>query len=540
MIQNITKKIYYNNKNSERVLLFYNLYRFLQTLLLIIYFLSNKSSRLGQDNPTFFLFCTGAYGMLCLAALVQSMVPGLKPLKEGAVLGIFFTDIIAIVLLIHFSGGIYSTLSILLIVVVATSTLLLRGIAVFFIAACASISLLAEQFYIFLQSNASSDNFALTGALGIALFCVAFVGQQLANRLRDSEETVYQQAKEVKNLQKFNSQIIERMPNGVIVVDSNLYIEFMNTSAWRLLNKPDDTNNRALREISESLQRQTYAWRNNPNSKTETFSESHSASTNKTILHAHFAHLDDTEENNNTGTLIFIEDASLVASRAQKMKLVSLGTLTAGIAHEIRNPLGAISHAAQLLAESSELNEADIRLSDIIQQHSVRMNRIIENVLQLSRQKVGNLKDIDIKLWLRDFVTEFRASQAHTIDLELDLGSDIHLLKEVDSSQLSQVLTNLCENGIRYSHAKTGIYYIRIVCDFDLENRHHYIDIIDKGPGISQDNAEHLFEPFFTTDTKGSGLGLYIAKELCENNRSTLRFKPTPDNKSCFRINFSS
>jgi len=512
----------------------YCLYRFLQISALLVYFFSgNISNSLGKENPFLFLICAVCYFFLCFISLAQTNIKSLPKVKGTGILFIFFIDVLAITAFIHFSGGIQGILGILLVVVVATAGILLQGSLVFFIAALASISIIGEQIYLYYAQNSAGDNFVFTGILGFALFSIALIVQQMTIRLRDSEETVSKQAEQVETLEKINEQIIERMPSGVIVVDRVLNVQFMNTAAWRMLLMPKVPDATPINKLSHSLGRQVSAWLTNPNTKPETFSTSPSGPD----LIANFAYLDDSNQEN-SGTIIFLDDASLMSEQAQKMKLASLGTLTAGIAHEIRNPLGAISHAAQLLHESEKLSADDKRLSDIIQQHSIRMNRIIENVLQLSRQKTNNSEDIELNQWLKNFTKDFKSTQINPIEFQLVLGESASTVK-VDSSQLSQVLTNLCENGLRYSFSQIKQRYIQVRSDFDQQKHCHTIDIIDKGPGISAKDAEHIFEPFFTTDLQGSGLGLYIAKVLCENNGSKLSHINMPEGGSCFTITFS-
>jgi two-component system sensor histidine kinase PilS (NtrC family) len=524
-----------DSDSLKAALQIYTLYRLLQiSALLILFLLGSSTGYLGERHPNLFFISALVYFALCAISLAQTSIKALPSLKGRGVVLLFLIDVLAIISFIHFSGGKYGSLGILLVVVVATAGIFLRGRLALFIAALASLGILSEQIYLYLTFDDKGDNFATTGILGLALFGAALTVQQLAERLRTSEKLLSQQSEQMHELEKINEQIIERMPNGVIVVNQNLQVQFMNTSAWQLLSSPKIPDNTPLHEISPSLGRLVHAWLNNPNIKPETFNVGSSGP----ALSANFAHLGEVGSDNKSGTIIFIEDSSLMAERAQKMKLASLGTLTAGIAHEIRNPLGAISHAAQLLEESSDINDADKRMIDIIQQHSIRMNRIIENVLQLSRQKAGHQEDIYLQLWLKNFIKDFRATKPFKVEIHLSISNKVGHIR-ADGSQLAQVLTNLFENGLRYSYSKTDQYYLSITCDYDEEQHFHFIDIKDKGPGINSDEAEQIFEPFFTTDAQGSGLGLYIARELCENNFSKLIYLPQPEGGGCFRIIFS-
>jgi len=218
------------------------------------------------------------------------------------------------------------------------------------------------------------------------------------------------------------------------------------------------------------------------------------------------------------------------------MKLASLGRLSASIAHEIRNPLGAISHAGQLLSESESLGEEDRRMTNIIEDHSKRVNNIIENVMRISRREPAVPAEIELGSYLRDFVEEFRSSHeldSNTIKLNIKKKA---IDARMDPGQLNQVLWNLCENGMRYSKSKAAL---DLECAVREDSKRPYIDVIDHGPGIAADIVDNLFEPFFTTDSGGTGLGLYISKELCEANQATLNLQSNTEHGCTFRINFS-
>ena len=212
----------------------------------------------------------------------------------------------------------------------------------------------------------------------------------------------------------------------------------------------------------------------------------------------------------------------------------------ASIAHEIRNPLGAISHAEQLLAESPQLPPEDKRLTEIIHDNSSRVNAIIENILQLSRRGNTLAESIRLNEWLDNFAAEFVLG--HNIemsDLSIDVNPvDISIF--MDSTQLHQILWNLCQNGLRYSRDYPDSPKLELQGGLTEDKRHPFLEIIDHGTGIDSKTAETIFEPFFTTEASGSGLGLYISRELCESNFASLNYKPVPSGGSCFRIEFAS
>jgi two-component system sensor histidine kinase PilS (NtrC family) len=239
----------------------------------------------------------------------------------------------------------------------------------------------------------------------------------------------------------------------------------------------------------------------------------------------------------NGGTLILLEDSTEVTQQLQQMKLASLGRLTASIAHEIRNPLGAISHAAQLLEESPTIDKAEHRLTEIIRDHTRRMNSIVENILQLSRREPSHPRKIELKPWLISFLTEFCSMEKIApSEISLDIfpeNTSIYF----DSGHLHQVLWNLCKNALKYGKSEQSIK-IALRGGITEESHGPFLDIIDSGEGINPETASQIFEPFFTTGSGGTGLGLYITRELCECNKARLSYHPVPTGGSCFRISF--
>jgi two-component system sensor histidine kinase PilS (NtrC family) len=217
---------------------------------------------------------------------------------------------------------------------------------------------------------------------------------------------------------------------------------------------------------------------------------------------------------------------------------MSLGRLTASIAHEVRNPLGAISHACQLLNESSTLLNQEKRLLDIILTHTQRVNAIIQNMLELSRHRHSIPEVLDTKSWLEEFRIRFSNSYREPIDIAVRVNPEATAIR-FNPGQLEQLLTNLCDNGLRYSHKQTGKYTLAIEVSQLDHSQIPVLDVIDYGPGPGAEQEEQVFEPFYTTEPNGTGLGLFICKEICEANQARIFFRRTQNNESCFRIVFA-
>jgi two-component system sensor histidine kinase PilS (NtrC family) len=225
-------------------------------------------------------------------------------------------------------------------------------------------------------------------------------------------------------------------------------------------------------------------------------------------------------------------------ARVQQSKLASLGRLSASIAHEIRNPVGAKSHAGQLLAESLQLSGDEKRLTEIIRTHSERVSHIIDNVLQLSRRESSRPERFQLEPWLEDFAQEF----SRTLELqegELAAASvEQGLEVRMDPSHLRQVLWNLCDNAVKYA-SETGGILVELHAGRTQRTGQPFLEVLDQGHGVDPTTVDKIFEPFYTDRSGGTGLGLYISRELCELNRATLVYQGRDQGGSIFRIVFA-
>ena len=514
-------------QQGQRILRLYHLYRVAIGLVLVLLISSDLHNDLMRMiNPTAFHY--GAWGYLILNILIAVLLH--NPRRELSIMLLALLDVSLLSTLFYFAGGTPSGIGNLLIIAVAIANILLRGRIGFFIAAVAATGLIYLTFYLSLRDSDAGGQYVQAAALGTLCFAAALLVQGLTRRLQVSESLARQRAEEVASLEALNAQILQRMRTGILVLDPQQRILLANQGALDMLDQHSLVGER-LAPRCPALIDGLRQWRENPTLRPRQFK----ATANGATLQPSFAAL---QHGVRQDTLIFLEDISQIAQQAQQLKLASLGRLTASIAHEIRNPLGAISHAAQLLQESEALDAADLRLTQIIQDHSRRMNLVIENVLQLSRRRQAEPQLLDLKYWVHRFASEFRASLPARQSVHVHTqGSSLQT--RMDPNQLIQVLTNLVQNGLRYSgqrHAEAQVW-LRLLRDeaSDLP----VLEVLDDGPGVAADQVQNIFEPFFTTESKGTGLGLYICRELCESNQARLDYRARDEGGSCFRIVFA-
>ncbi|PWK40977.1 sensor protein PilS [Pseudomonas sp. OV226] len=513
-------------KQAQRLLRLYHLYRLSVGITLVLLTTSNLDNQLltfARDD----LLRNGSWLYLVLNILLVVFLENTQ--KPAQLFSLALVDVLLLCGLFYAAGGVASAIGNLLIVSVAISNALLRGRTGLLIAAAGALGIVGLSFLLSFSHPTSPNDYLQVSTLGALCFAAALLVQGLTRRLEVSEHLAEQRASEVVGLEALNALILQRMRTGILVLDEQRRVQLANHSALTLLGHKALDGHR-IDDFSPALVERLQLWLNNPTLRPQSLKNASSG----LELQPSFIALD---QSPNHQTLVFLEDLAQVAQQAQQLKLAALGRLTAGIAHEIRNPLGAISHAAQLLRESEELNGVDRRLTQIIQDHSARMNRVIENVLQLSRRQQTVPQRLDLKPWLERFVTETREGAPLGQHIHLRTGpGDFNTL--MDPNQLTQILDNLLRNAWRHSALNHDEAQVWLELFVDVDSQLPILEVLDDGPGVAPDQQVHLFEPFFTTSSQGTGLGLYLSRELCESNQARLDFQPRQGG-GCFRITFA-
>jgi len=497
-----------------RSLFYFNGYRLLVALLLLMSVaIWGSSLWFGSRDITLFVVASVAYlvfGVACFVLISARRRFNLQLTLQVA------ADVGFIVLLLYASSGISSGLGLLLLTTLAGAGLISRGRLTLFYAALASIGVLLEQTYEVLKLDVSETQFVQAGLLSTAYFAIAWLAHVLARYTVASEQLAAKREVDLANMEQVNQLVIRDMHDGVLVVDERGIIRQCNARAERLLGPlPRGRGESALAEYAPALAGQFEEWGRHLGVDTGPRTPFRSN------VSARFVPIGG---NRQVGAVIFLEDQSRIQAEARQLKLAALGRLTANIAHEVRNPLGAISHAAQLLQEEPGVNDTMGRLITIINENSRRLNRMVNDVLRLNRGERAHRERFKLADFLAGFVEQF--AQIEKIDpsiFRVELAAEPEVL--FDRSHLNQVMWNLCRNALR--HSRRGPASISIRVSLDRPSSTVKLDVVDDGPGVPLEMRARLFEPFFTTAAGGTGLGLYIAREVCEANGATLDYVET-------------
>jgi two-component system, NtrC family, sensor histidine kinase PilS len=445
-------------------------------------------------------------------------------------------DAIAVGLILYASGGVASGLGILLVLPVFALTVLADRRDALLIAAVAALGVLAQQVFTGLAGTTPATDYTTAGFVGALVFVVALATWPVANRLRESEALVRRQEIDLANMAQLSQYIVQHLRESILVVDAQDRIRLINESAAEILGDENAYPDALIGEASPRLLFLLESWRQGGGSGTlPAVDPTFVAADGGRVIRAHFAPLGSSSP---APVLVFLEDTGLIAEQVQQSKLAALGRLSASIAHEIRNPVGAMSHAGQLLAESSHLTEEEHRLTQIIRTNADRVSGIIDNVQRLSRRERARLELLSLRAWTGEFHTEFCETMQwpHTQLIVNGTLSDVEV--RVDPDQLRQIVWNLCDNALKHAAQGDRGQSIEIRYGRMAPSTRPFLEVVDRGPGVASEHIERIFEPFYSGG-RGTGLGLFLARELAQTNGATLLYEPRGGGGSVFRLVFA-
>jgi two-component system sensor histidine kinase PilS (NtrC family) len=485
---------------------YFNLYRVaVATLFLTLTVVYDDELKFGAHWLDFFRYVAGGY--LFLAIVFHGVLRSRRQFNLQLSLHAGL-DIVAITLLMYASGGLRSGLGVMLLVSLIGAAIIAPRRLSFLYAALASIALLLEQGYWVLAHDAPTTDFLQPSLLAVGCFAGAGITAWLAQRVATNERLARQRGRELETQTRVNQLVIQDMHDGIVVLDREGRVVQFNPQAQRLLRAQALLGAEMVRLVP-GFDAHWLAWRAGEESEASFDVELGGREMRLRLLDA------GTQEGY---TVVFMDDTTRMREQAQQFKLAALGRLTANIAHEIRNPLAAISHASELLNEEKR-GEDRARLTRIIHDNTQRLERLVSDVMQLNRRDRIAAEAIPLRPWLGAFLEDFVANESVDASrIAVDALGDPAV--RFDREHLSQVMWNLLRNAVRYAPGKPGS--VRIVLR-EFAGRVE-ISVLDEGPGVPAAIQGQLFEPFFTTEAKGTGLGLYLARELCAANRATLEY----------------
>ena len=517
-----------------RVVGLLNLYRLLVPIVLVtLQWAGSSQWATAPTEPSLFLSACVAYFTAAVLLVVARRL-NWTSLRIIALVNAS-VDAVAIALILYASGGVSSGLGILLVLPVGAMSVLSDHRDAFLIAAMAALGVLIQQIFTGLSDGAPSTDYITAGVLGVVLFVISLSLWPVANHLRESEALVRRQEVDLANLAQLSQYIVQHLRESILVVDPQDRIRLINESAAQMLGDTSAYPDALLGEASPRLLYLLETWRQ---SAGETGIRTPADNTfvgadGARVIRAHFAPLGSL---NPPPVLVFMEDTSLIAEKVQQSKLAALGRLSASIAHEIRNPVGAMSHAGQLLAESPSLAPEDHRLTEIIRSNADRVSSIINSVLRLSRREDTRLERLTLQSWTEEFLEEFSETmQCPPERLRTVMPAD-DIEVRADPDHLRQIVWNLCENA--FKHAAAPQQDVEIRGGRMSPNSRPFLEIADRGPGVAAEHTERIFEPFFSGG-RGTGLGLFLARELAQTNGATLLYEPRTGGGSIFRLVFA-
>ena len=518
-----------------RVIGLLNLYRLLVPLaLLALQVLASPAWVPVTAHPQLFLGACIAYFTAALLLIIARRLEWTS-LRIVALVNAS-VDALAIAFILYAAGGVASGLGILLVLPVFALAVLADRRDAFLIASVAALAVLAQQALSVLTDATPATDYATAGLLGAVLFATSLATWPIAHRLRESDALVRRRELDLANLAQLSQYIVQHLRESIIVIDAQDRIRLINESAAEILGDKSAFPDALIGEASPRLMFLLESWRKGTgdSGSAAPVDPTFVAADGARVIRPHFAALGSASPG---PVLIFLEDTSILAEKVQQSKLAALGRLSASIAHEIRNPVGAMSHAGQLLAESPSLTSDDRRLTEIIRANATRVSGIIDNVQRLSRREPARLERLTLSAWTEEFQAEFCDTMQLPRDrLEVSSTHDIEV--SADPDQLRQILWNLCENALKHAVQDDPARSIELRYGRMVPSTRRFLEVADRGEGVRPEIAERMFEPFFSSG-RGTGLGLFLARELAQANGATLLYEPRVGGGSVFRLVFA-
>ena len=481
--------------------------------MFVLYMMSVFSENAGLKKmvpPTIFYIWAAVYAGITLISIIRPH--WVRQENDKLPNASAVVDIVMIMALVYLTGGIGTGVGILVLPFVATSCMLSYGKFPALYAGFTTVCILCVMF---LSDQLSLDAEKWDGRnIGTAImligasFAVAYLTSYSATFLRDATASARKHKRNYNRVRGLNQLVLNRVQEAVIVIDPELKVWLFNRQAKNYFSG-------LAAEHKEPIFEDLVArWLLNPEKSFE--ADIH--------LHRFSMHVRAVPMVQEDGKLLmlFLRSLREIAAEAMATKLASLGQLTANLAHEIRNPMSAIRHANDLLQENIE-DPVSKKLHGIIDGNIRRIDKMLEDISTLNKKDNLGRESINLmKFWLA-FKQEFTLNNPSSVGCIKMKMQGKNLTVTADPMHVQQIMWNLCNNAWRHSTKGSDAIKVSIKPSGKLNVS---IVVSDDGPGAAPEIRNRLFEPFFTTEKGGTGLGLYVARELAHANLGQLHYHP--------------
>ena len=487
-------------------------------ILILIFLLTLNNQTLHYESPGLYLYSLIIYAFL--SAIQLALLKFFPHAISNQLIAIFVIDVIFLSTLTFALGGPNVSIGLLFVITVFASNFLLTRNKALLITLAAVIAVVYQQFFGSYFDYSNLNNIGNSLFLAFLFFVVHAIGQVAIRRFQVLESVNSHQSIELFKLQNINRYILEQIEVGYLVLDEQCKILVSNPAACSLLGISPLYAHQQYHlanfqpDLFESLRDATL--RDGERFQFQSQQSSYTVDIRvQSLIVPHQAL-----------TLLVLEDAQKLNQNVQQLKLAALGQLSASIAHEIRNPLAAIVQANELNQDSDE--EQKIMLNQMIAKQTQRIDKIIKDTLDMARNKKTKTSLIDVQIFIEDLLQHDLHDAQTQIELQLKSNYEIYF----DESQLRQILVNLIRNALRHNPE----YANAIQLNIHAQENMLFFDVIDFGHGIAKQDLSQLFQPFFSTEINGTGLGLYLSHSLCEANQAKLVYVEQKQQGACFRI----
>ena len=489
-----------NLKNDLNSIRYLNLFRLLLGVFFLFFYFNKADSLVGlsyiQKN-SLTQFLVGFFFIYSVLVWVASSYFKKKNILIGLIA--LAIDLPVIILLTLLFDGVHAGWAILPVITIGSFAMLSRRpYAILAMPIAASILLwsLSKLLLSDVQSFPSSSILLYS----LIYFAIALVGIRQSQNYHQTLLITQSQKKKIIDLSLLSKQVIDQLHYGVIAFDKDYQVVLINNKAQEIT------------KISRKSLLPTYIIK-------KIIAARDTQSRNMVIRGEDIIYHVERAVGQSDLSLLFLETQRQINEKSQQSNLATIGQLSATVAHELRNPMASIYSAAQLLQESENLDESDKSLAAIISKHIERSNQIIEDILLMSKPHIPQTSKIVLFDFLnkfkQDFINKEQKDNVFGIVIEpIDKKLSVHF----DSNHLNQILWNLTNNAIKHGSDGNVTITISNLADYVL------IDVKNNGDKLEPIVEESLFIPFFTTHTQGTGLGLYICREMCKSNNAKLEY----------------